>query len=222
VALAFSFYPQATNTSFAQVAFVVPQGAVKWALSISGGWPFGPQTSSFTLQVLLSLALGNRNSSTAQIKQLANTPTDNITTYYIQLVGSLFAAQLEMFDVALADGTLVPVNHSLALIQADNNNNEDDSSVEVQMSITINRFEAELEYDPSLSLVTLVEGNSGVGGGSSITWIIAVAVVVPVAVLTVAIIVGGVLVMAYKKRAYAKRLAHFSQTVNNSSSSSLI
>jgi hypothetical protein len=120
------------------------------------------------------------------------------------------AGQVELFDVALVDGThFVPISHSIVRASADD---EEEASYVVELVLP--SFNESLYYDPSIGLGVLLGRNDRDGGSSdsNVGLIVGVAVAIPVAVALVLVVIGAALAIGWRRKRVAlrsERIVHF-------------
>ena len=100
-----------------------------------------------------------------------------MTTFFLPLASSSLAS-IELFDVALVDGSLEAIEHNISVVGTTSEN----GSLAYELELTFPAFERSLFYDPSLNLGVLVSGGKS-GGSDNTALVVAVAVVVPSVVI---------------------------------------
>jgi hypothetical protein len=222
-----TFHRQATQGNFSGLAFAIGASSVKWSLNLTSATTnstSSPGSSGFTIRYQLSQfssSLNSSSSSEGTIKEVRNHPQANMTTFFLSLTAASVAgsistvvAEVQVFDVALIDGSLVPINHSVIFTNATPTGGGGGSYYE--LVLTFPPFEQSLFYDPSLGLGVLLGSDAGGGGSDNTALVVAVAVVVPVAVIAVAgVVVGGAIVMWVKKKRSTASLAMVNFTSDN-------
>jgi hypothetical protein len=147
--------------------------------------------------------------SRGKVVEQRETPQANMTTYLVPLFVSsttksattmTTAAQVELFDVALVDGThFVPINHSIVRTSVD----DDDEEASYVVELVLPEFNESLYYDPSIGLGVLLGRNDRGDGGSSesnVGLIVGVAVAIPVAVVLVLLVIGAALAIGWRQK----------------------
>lgn len=194
----------------------VPAGAIKWTLVINASIPVGSGLNISYLLVSMVLdnsTLTSSNSTTngssvvmvvkSESTVLGTTTEGNITatTYYLLLSTQEEQAQqdapvalVQVLDVAAVDGQLIKINHWMTpSIKS--------QSVEYVLGLSFPAFNRTVEYDPILSMGTLVQGSDGGKGGTNIGLIVGATVGITSGV----IVVAGVILIATALSIYAKR-----------------
>jgi len=217
LSMTYTFNQNRVVKTFAGTNLTVNPQSLKWSVDLSSSPK--PSINTTTLQsaadsITLTYDLSDlspsasTNQSTDQlsVQQHNNTPSANITTYYLS-VGSASqqeqqskattVAQVQVFDVAEVDGELVSIQHQVNITKAG-----------YVLILVLPPFNATLFYDPVLGLGLLVEPNSNPGGsqGSGSSLVVAVAVAIPVAAVGVLVVAtaGSTLIVVKKKRANTK------------------
>lgn len=204
-----AFYNVSANVSFAGQTFGIPLAATKWSIALSGGWPFGDANHNFTSVSTITLpsSLAPSQKQVYAIRQVSNTPEHSMTTYMVSLSGpssspsdqGVNALQLEVFDIAVADGQQVSANHSVEIKQVNGTNM-------VILMITFNQFKSDLMYDPILQLSMLLGPSSG-STSTNTALIIGLSISVPSAIVLVMVgITVGTLVIMYSRRRFRHKL----------------
>jgi hypothetical protein len=135
------------------------------------------------------------------------------------------AAQVELFDVALVDGThFVPISHSIVRTSVD-----DDKEASYVVELVLPSFNESLYYDPSIGLGVLLGRNDRDDGGSrsssesNVGLIVGVAVAVPVAVALVLLVIGAALAVGlHRKRRRSVGSINFGPDDNRAISSGVL
>jgi hypothetical protein len=143
--LTYKYHDNPASVSFSGSSYSLPSGSAKWTVEVTGGWPFG-SADSFVVEN--SVTVGN-NTSIESVVAVANQPVAQMTTYLIYTTNSLLSVELQTFDFALADGSQVPMQHSVTF-----------SGSTATFQLTFSRFTNTLLYDPSLSMVSIVTNAS--------------------------------------------------------------
>lgn len=175
-----------------------------------------PLTMRFRLSGFL-LSGSAFNTSHGSILIRPNTPRANMTTYYLPLISqsatSTVAAEVQVFDVALLDGMLRKIQHSVILVSS--NSSTTDSSngpaAEYVLELSFPSFNCSLYYDPSLGLGVLVGSDPSSPRGDDISAttgvIIALAIVLPLAaVIVLSITIVGGIVLWHRTRVRNRRI----------------
>ncbi len=152
--------------------------------------------------------------ATATVTKSRGEPRANMTTYYVPLTssGKPLVAMVEVFDVALADGALVPlVGHDVRLASASLPSRREQAAYELVLEFA--PFNGSLYYDPSLGLGVLLGRSDASGGGNgdddNLALVVATSVIIPLAfVLVVGAVVVGVAVLWWRKRRANAHLQH--------------
>jgi hypothetical protein len=138
-------------------------------------------------------------------------PLFTTTTTTNTITNKTTAAQVELFDVALVDGThFVPISHSIVRASAD-----DKEEASYVVELVLPSFNESLFYDPSIGLGVLLGRNDrgdGESSGSDVGLIVGVAVAIPVAVALVLLVIGAALVIGWRRKRVARRsegIIHF-------------
>lgn len=193
----FSFHREATSGEFGGATFPIGAGTVKWSINITtkaNDSLVGSDT--ITLHYLLSdFASSFAQAGSAKVSKRSGFPLANMTTYVLFLSGVSAVAEVEVFDLALFDGVLRPINHSVVVSSANS------SSYVLELTFP-GGFNDSLYYDPSLGLgVLLGSADRGGGGDTNVGLIVGVTVGVGVAVLLVSgVIVGSIAVAWWRKK----------------------
>jgi hypothetical protein len=220
---AFTFHATNKSAQFAGTSFTIGSGSVKWSVNLTrnnaDALSAPGSSEGITMKYRLASMLGNSSqveasSTTASrslsVRKVSNSPHANMTTYFLSF-GSAddddneqAGCAVELFDVALVDGSDVPVliSHEINILAS---TSPSSSNAEFELALHLPAFERSLVYDPSLSLGVLLGGGGhdelGGSGGDNTGMIIAVAVVVPVAVVIVlVVIVAGTLVLVQRRK----------------------
>jgi hypothetical protein len=130
--------------------------------------------------------------TTYLIPLFTTTTTTNTTMRTTKSTMRTTAAQVELFNVALVDGThFVPIGHSIVRTSV-----VDDEEASYVVELVLPEFNESLCYDPSIGLGVLLGRNDRDDGGSSesnVGLIVGVAVAIPVAVALVLVVIGACL-----------------------------
>jgi hypothetical protein len=224
---AFTFFNQKTSGDFSGLTFDISASSIKWSIrlqatnSTAAAASEGGLTLRYRLTGLMMTGNSNTSGSTGggavaskeQVVVQRETPRANMTTYLVPLFTTsntstttrTTAAKVELFDVALIDGThFVPINHSIVRTSV----NDEEASYVVELVLP--SFNKSVYYDPSIGLGVLLGRNDRDDGGvgssdSNVGLIVGVAVAVPVAVALVLVVIGAALVVRWRQR---KRMAH--------------
>jgi hypothetical protein len=227
---AFTFFDQKTSGNFSGLTFGIGASTIKWSIHLINNNSTAAAAAAgggLTLRYRLTgLLASNASTSTGgevvvrasrgQVVVQRGRPQANMTTYLVPLFTTTSntstttrttAAQVELFDVALVDGTyFVPISHSIVRTSADD---EEEASYVVELVLP--GFNESLYYDPSIGLGVLLGRNdrdNGDGDGSSsdsgVGLIVGVAVAIPMAVALVLLVIGAALVVGWHRK---KRLA---------------
>jgi hypothetical protein len=161
----------------------------------------------------------------------SDSPRTHMTSYFLPLSATI-VAQLQVFDVALLDGALVPIQHRVKLVTttpgqpqptlrravADGGEVVEETAAYV-LELTFPPFNRSLYYDPSLGLGVLLGAPGGKGSGDdSGALVIGVAVAVHLAILFVlTVVVVGFALIYWQKRRSARNLRHRLDTVHSQS-----
>jgi hypothetical protein len=219
---AFTFHATNKSTQFAGTSFTIGSGSVKWSVNLTRNIDNNADALSapgssegITMKYRLASMLDSSSraeatsmavASAMSVRKVSNSPHANMTTYFLSF-GSAdddnkqAGCAVELFDVALVDGSDVPVliSHEINIVAS----TPPSSDAEFELALHLPAFERSLVYDPSLSLGVLLGGggHDELGGDDNTGMIIAVAVVVPVAVVIVlVVIVAGTLVLVQKRK----------------------
>jgi hypothetical protein len=144
----FSFHHEATSGEFGGSTFAIGAGTVKWSINITTSSDNSLGSDDITLRYSLSdLSLSfAANSSSQSVSRRSGSPIANMTTYVLFLSDGLAAAEVEVFDVALVDGVLRPITHSILVSPSSSS-----SSYVLELTFP-GGFNESLYYDPSLGL----------------------------------------------------------------------
>jgi hypothetical protein len=205
---AFTFHATNKSTQFAGTSFTIGSGSVKWSVNLTRNSDDDDLSSSssstegISMKYRLTSMLGNSSHQVAatssstrasavgglSVRKVSNSPHANMTTYFLSFAATdddndndgQAGCAVELFDVALVDGSDVPVliSHEINIV-----NTTGSTSAEFELTLRFPPFERSLVYDPSLSLGVLVGGGGrnelgGSGGDDNMGMIIAVAVAV--------------------------------------------
>jgi hypothetical protein len=153
--------------TFGGVHFPVRAGAVKWSINFdsttTGGFP--AVALVYQLSSLAADGQRKRAASNGSVSWESNTPRQKMTTYYLPLASSssstmstttTLSVLLEVFDMALVDGTLVDIQHGVFAVGPTTGN--------YVLRLEFPAFTSSLHYDPSIGLARTKEQS---GGGSS-------------------------------------------------------
>jgi hypothetical protein len=177
VPMVFNFtHPLVNDTlmSFADVAFVVERGAVKWLWAFDGAWPFDSRASGFTLTASLELEAAG----VTGVERLNDHPRPGRTTYSVNHHsndngnnngGKSLEVKFVVFDRAVSDGELVDVMHAVELVTTG-------GAQVAHFHFSFPAFRYTFVYDPELVLVVReVDGESSASPGGLIAGIVALA-----------------------------------------------
>jgi hypothetical protein len=179
------------------------------ATSVEQAFTFFNQKTSGTLSAGGGEAV---RASRGQVVVQRGRPQVNMTTYLVPLFTTntnttttkTSAAQVELFDVALVDGThFVPISHSIVRTSAD-----DDEEASYVVELVLPSFNESLYYDPSIGLGVLLGRNDRDGGSSdsrNVGLIVGVAVAIPLAVALVLVVIGAALAIGWRRKRAARR-----------------
>jgi hypothetical protein len=229
---AFTFSKQETSGNFSGLTFTIGASTVKWSIRLSAiNTTITGSGAGLTLRYRLAGLVANDNgsSTTSQVPATSvvvvqrETPRANMTTYLVPLFVSITTTtatkitttrttvvKVEVFDVALVDGTgFVPINHSIVRTSA-NGTDDDEEEASYVVELALPGFNESLYYDPSIGLgVLLGRSDGGEGGGSdssNVGLIVGVAVAIPVAVVLVLLVIGAALAIGWhRNRSLARR-----------------
>jgi FlaG/FlaF family flagellin (archaellin) len=205
----YAFHAQPFDSQFSGLDFTVSAGAVKWSINLTSTATSDSPGLQFAFRV--STNATTTTSASSSVRVFRNTPRSSMTTYWVPSGFADVVVEVQVFDVALVDGQLVGINHSVVLASSSSNS----SSLAYDLVLWFPPFARSLEYDPSIGLGTLVGSNGRDGGGTSsdnTAVIVGVAVAVPVAVAVVlAVIVAALAYGFYRKR---KATSSFESSVN--------
>jgi hypothetical protein len=211
LAQTYTSHKEPASGNFSGLLFSIEAESVKWSINIninvnanssSSGAVGGSNTTFvYSLADVLSSSLGPDQPPVTiakGVKRRSEWPTNNMTTYLVPLADasavSVVVAQVQVFDVALVDGSFARINHSIGMGE----------NGTYKLVLVFPPFERTLSYDPSLSLGILLGSRSGDGnggGGDNTALIVAVAVAVPIAVIVVVVVVlAATLVMWLRRR----------------------
>jgi hypothetical protein len=219
---AFTFFDEKTSGNFAGLSFDIGASSIKWSIHLinTNSTAAAAAAGGLTLRYQLTgLAMPNAHKGTGgevrasrgKVVVQRETPRANMTTYLVPLFVSsttkstttmTTAAQVELFDVALVDGThFVPINHSIVRTSV-----ADDNEASYVVELVLPEFNESLFYDPSIGLGVLLgrndrgDGGSGSSSESNVGLIVGVAVAVPVAVVLVLLVIGAALVVGWRQK----------------------
>jgi FlaG/FlaF family flagellin (archaellin) len=200
----YAFHAQPFDSQFSGLDFTVSAGAVKWSINLTSTAASDFNSSAPGLQFAFRVSTNATTTTSAggaassSVSVFRNTPRSSMTTYWVPSGVANVVVEVQVFDVALVDGQLVAINHSVVLADAAG------GSTAYDLMLWFPPFARSLEYDPSIGLGTLVGSNGRDGGGTSsdnTAVIVGVAVAVPVAVAVVlAVIVAALAFGFYRKR----------------------
>jgi multisubunit Na+/H+ antiporter MnhC subunit len=215
----FAFYAQAVDdTAFDALDLSIRPNTVKWSINITTASGNASSLSQQPFSVsyrLADLTATEAAAATATVVKRRGEPRANMTTYYVPLTssGTPLVAVVEVFDVALADGTLVPlVGHDVRLASGLLSRREQ-AVYEYELVLEFAPFNQSLYYDPSLGLGVLLGRSDASGDGNgdddNLALVVATSVVIPLAfVLVVGAVVVGVAVLWWRKRRANAHLQH--------------
>jgi len=204
----YAFHPQTQESQFSGLNFTISAGAVKWSINLTSTAAEGSNSSSSGLRFSFRLSTNSTLvSAGGTVKLFRNQPRANMTTYWVPSGYTDVAVEVQVFDVALVDGVLLAINHSV--VAASNG-----PSAAYDLVLSFPPFTRSLEYDPSIGLGALLGASKGDGGGSSsdnTAVIVGVAVAVPVAIVVVlAVVVAALLYGLYRRKQAGARVAEHS------------
>ncbi len=194
----FSFHREATSGEFGGDTFPIGAGTVKWSINITteaNDSLVGSDT--IKLQYLLSdLASSFAQAGSAKVSKRPGFPLANMTTYILFLSDGSAVAEVQVFDLALFDGVLRPINHSVVVSSSANSS----SSYVLELAFP-GGFNDSLYYDPSLGLGVLLGSDRGGGGGdTNVGLIVGVTVGVGVALLLVSGVIAVSIAVAWWRK----------------------
>jgi hypothetical protein len=208
----FAFHERESKASFAGVEFDIEANSVKWSLNITSSANTSSPSSSSSLPhstqpTIVRYLLAGADVLTApapagaadgRIMRRANTPREGLTTYYLPLEGSAVLATVLLFDMAVVDGVVSPVNHNITLVAVGAAGNV---TYKYEVEVELPAFNQWVHYDPSVGMGRLfgADGQGGDGGSDNTGLIVGVAVAVPVAVVAVLAVIAAF--GWYKRRA---------------------
>ena len=204
----FSFHRDATSGEFGGDTFPIGAGTVKWSINITtkaNDSLVGSDT--IKLQYLLSdFASSFAQASSAKVSKRPGFPLANMTTYILFLSDGSAVAEVQVFDLALFDGVLRPINHSVVVSSSANS-----SSYVLELAFP-GGFNDSLYYDPSLGLGVLLgsDKGGGSGGDTNVGLIVGVTVSVGVALL----LVSGVIAVSIAIAWWRKKQINYGGGVN--------
>lgn len=167
------------------------------------------------IDVFAAILLANHNVSMAQLNYsstILREDLENATLYYLPLLYSStppstdgsrsserLAAIFEVLNMALVDGDLTTVNHTLVAT----------GQGSFTLMLHFPPFGDSLSYDPTLGLGVLLDMDTSSSGSTHLTLIIGLVVSIPVALAVVILIatVGAVTIHWRQKRAVMRRKA---------------
>jgi len=216
----------ANQQSFLGYHFDVTPTNLKWSINITSP---GNNTSASEAQfpsTVMSYEIDTRltpqdvatiiATGESVIQALANTPYSGITTYFLVLGGpsaslsfsqGLLVAQVEVFDYALTEGGMVvPIEHKVTYQVSSIN-----ASVGAfELELVFPSFNQSLSYDPIIGISTLLAVPDEKGSGSNnIGLIIGTAVILPLALIVVAVASMISVFLAYRRN--KSRVLHIKQ-----------
>jgi hypothetical protein len=215
----FAFYALAVDdTAFDALDLAIRPNTVKWSINITtasgnaSSLSQQPFSVSYRLADLTTTEVAA--AATGTVTKRRGEPRAYMTTYYVPLTssGKPLVAMVEVFDVALADGALVPlVGHDVRLASASLLSRREQAAYELVLEFA--PFNRSLYYDPSLGLGVLLGRSDASGGGNgdddNLALVVAASVVIPLAfVLVVGAVVVGVAVLWWRKRRANAHLQH--------------
>lgn len=172
-----------TTLAFADTAFVLEKGAVAWAFGLDGGWPF-PTTSATSFTLATTVALDSRFGPIGAVRRLVGSPRPGRTTYVLEGSGggsTQVEIDLVVFDVAVADGRIVDIDHKVELTTLATEADQGRAAQELQAAtflFTFPSFQDSLAYQPEVVLVVIDGGGGSGGSGGLIAGIVALLVVI--------------------------------------------
>jgi len=232
----YTFHEQPRAADFEGLAFTISPGSLKWSINLTTtaaatepGEGVGQGGLTFEYRLAGVVTGGDGAAVPARgfrVTAKSDSPRTRMTSYYLPL-STTIVAQLQVFDVALLDGALVPIEHRVKLVttpaqtppalrRAVASEVVEETAAYV-LELTFPPFNRSLYYDPSLGLGVLLGAPGGKGGGDdSGALVIGVAVAVPLAILFVLAVVGvGFGLIYWQKRRSAKNLRHRLDTVHS-------
>lgn len=231
----FSFFSNSSVGQFDGLSFSIGSGTLKWSIFLNTSLHSSSASSSssssetvlrYALDSLLTIAnvttemapTITSSSASINITSGPSATVTNATTYVLPLFTftspsssssnkQTATAQVDVFDVALIDGSLVPINHSIVVVPPPptNASSSQTSSVAEQyvLELRFPGFNESVEYDPSIGLGVIVGGDgssSSSAGSDNVALIVATAVVIPVAVAVVVVVIGSAVAFAWWRR----------------------
>jgi hypothetical protein len=198
LAQSYTFHNQSTTLTFGGVDFPVSSGAVKWSVNLHSATGAGFPALALTYQ-LSSLVggAGKRAASNGTVTWASNTPSEKMTTYFLPMASAssttTLSVVLEVFDVAMVDGTLVDIQHGVFAVAGSG----------YVLRLQFPAFTSSLHYDPSIGLALVNKPPSGGGtakkGGDEDAGLIAGLVVGLVGGLVVVVAIIVVIVVVRKR-----------------------
>lgn len=234
----YTFHEKPRAADFEGLAFTLNPGTVKWSINLTTttepGAGVGQAGLTFEYRLAGVVTAGDGAAVPARgflATAKSDSPRTRMTSYFLPL-STTIVAQLQVFDVALLDGALVPIQHRVKLVTttpdqpqptlrravADGGEVVEETAAYV-LELTFPPFNRSLYYDPSLGLGVLLGAPGGKGSGDdSGALVIGVAVAVPLAILFVlTVVVVGFALIYWQKRRSARNLRHRLDTVHSRS-----
>jgi len=210
LAMTYTFNNAPNKVGFAGTELSIEPHSLKWSIDLvadqssnlssnNSQYPAGSRNfTRFSYNVSQSSS-APIDTSNLKVTAVANVPAANMTSYYLSLGQSSSSSeqqpnviQLQVFDVALVDGDLKRIEHSVNISQNS-----------YLLVLLMPPFNKSAFYDPVLSLGVLVQ--SGTTTGSSNTLLIAVAVIVPTVVVGVVAIVVVSTIGIYLQKQHSRK-----------------
>jgi len=160
---------------------IVPPASVKWSLIINTSIPLPAISMTFSLA---DLSTSGKITNATLFRSTNSTSDDvTITTYYLPLVQGHAIALLKVLDSALVDG----VFKAIAASVLPSGNTTQGGGPIYTLTLHFPAFTSAIEYDPSLSMSTLVGPLTG--GSTDLGLILGTTVGISVGVILVLLII---------------------------------
>lgn len=185
--------------SFADVAFTVAAGAVKWSLNLSAADGVGAEglTVRYRLTTEQPRTPAKRSSETVIIEQ-RDYPKPNMTTYFLPSSSSVVGAvvSIVVFNVALIDGSYRKIEHDVLPLAL---NQSTDGEVDYELELRFPPFDRTLFYDPNLSMGEVL-GKDISSSSADVGLIVGVVVAVSGAIILVLAVITVTAFITYHQR----------------------
>lgn len=188
-----------------QKNITIPPSSIKWTIRINSSLAFVDGLNiSYALSSLVPMS--TQANSRAPVRSVS--ASDNTTTFYIPLLssssggGEESVAVLQVFRAAIVDGILQPIGYHLI-------SNPQANGTNYLLVLEFPPFTRSLDYDPIVSLGSLINtGEGSSGGGDNTGLIVGVTVGVTLAALIVLVVITVSTVIGIKMKRRRARFLH--------------